>query len=132
MVDLLIWDFVDHRNENVILKWVLADRLDKRDRAQLNQKIRRLAQVDFNLAINTKLLAGPIYEHIYKLHAKGCVQLRPMLCRGPMDNDAEYTLLLGAVEIGGQLPLGSREKAAERREAVINDSARRRIHQRIP
>lgn len=93
MADLRIWDYVDHRGENAILKWARDKRLSKRDRAILNQKIRRLAQMDFDLAINSKLPAGPVHEHIYKLRAKGSVQLRPMLCRGPLENETEYVVL---------------------------------------
>src|SRR5689334_15911784 len=81
---LLLWDFISPppRKENLILRWVSEERLTKRDRAALNQKLDRLCQMDFELAIATKLLAGPIYKHIYKLVIHGDVMLRPMLCRG--------------------------------------------------
>lgn len=78
---------------------------------RLNQKLDRLAQIDFELAIQTKFLAGPVYKSIYKLVIKADVQLRPMLCRGPVDVEREYTLVLGAVETGGKLPSGAKEKA---------------------
>jgi len=125
-------DFLDDRAKNVILQWVKDDRLTKRDCAVLNQKISRLAQEDFDLAIKTKLLAGPIYKHVYKMRMKGAVQLRPMLCRGPISNESEYTFLLGAVETGGQLPPGSKEKAENHRALVLGDANRRTIHKRIP
>ena len=132
MAELLLWDFLDERNKNVILQWVTDDKLTTRDRAKLNQKISRLAQMDYGLAINTKLLAGPIYGHVYKLRVKGSVQLRPILCRGPIANDEEYTFLVGAVETGGKLPVGSKEKAEARRSMVLNDANRRCQHKRIP
>jgi hypothetical protein len=127
-----LWDFLDNRFKSVILQWVRDDRLTKRDRAILNQKISRLAQMDFSLAINAKLLAGPIYKHVYKMRMKGDVQLRPMLCRGPVDNDAEYTFLLGTVETGGHLPAGSKETAENNRTVVLDDHDKRIRHQRIP
>lgn len=127
-----LWDFLSPRGENVILRWVKDERLTVRDRAALNQKLDRLLQMDFKLAIETKLLAGPIYGHIYKLVIHGDVMLRPMLCRGPIDNENEYTLLLGAIEIGGKLPRGSKEQADENRRIVLADSNRRREHERIP
>lgn len=109
-----------------MIEWAKADRLTVRDRAVLNQKRRRLAQMEFDLAIKTKLLAGPIYKHIYKLVIHGDVMLRPMLCKGPVENETEYTFLLGAVETGGKLPVGSQEKAASHRLLVVSDPHRRR------
>jgi hypothetical protein len=127
-----LWDFLDERGKNVILQWVTEDRLTKRDRAALNQKIRRLAQMEYELAIQTKLLAGPIFKHIYKLKVHGNVMLRPMLCRGPIYNAEEYTFLVGSVETGDKLPVGCKEKAESNRLVVLNDPNRRCPHQRIP
>jgi hypothetical protein len=127
-----LYDFLDHRLKNVILQWVKDDKITMRDRAALNQKIRRLAQMDYQLAIQTRLLAGPIFKHVYKLVIHGDVMLRPMLCRGPIDNEREYTLLLGAVETGGKLPEGSKQKAESHREVILNDHTRRIHHKSIP
>jgi hypothetical protein len=127
-----LWDFVSPRGENMILRWVRDERLTVRARAALNQKLDRLVQMDFDLAIETKLLAGPIYGNIYKLVIHAGVMLRPTLCRGPLNNSREYTLLLGAIEKGGKLPRGSEEKAAENRGIILADPARRREHERIP
>ncbi len=127
-----LWDFLNKRGESVIHEWVKDERLTKRDRAILNQKFDRLRQMDYQSAIGTKLLAGPIYKHVYKLVIHGDIMLRPMLCRGPIDNDAEYTLLLGAIERNGELPAGSKEKAEENRETIIRDQTRRRLHEPIP
>lgn len=127
-----LWDFVSARGENVILRWVKDDRLTVRDRAKLNQKLDRLSQIEFELAIDTKLLAGPIYKDIYKLVIHGDVMLRPMLCRGPFEIDGEYTLLLGAVETGGKLPQGSKTRASANRQELLADRSRRCAHVRIP
>jgi hypothetical protein len=132
MDDYELWDFLDARGINVILQWVKDDKLTKRDRAALNQKIRRLQQMDYSLAIQTKLLAGPIYRHVYKLVIHGDVMLRPMLCRGPIKNESEYTFLFGAVETGGNVPAGSVEKAEDNRQVILNDNKRRCEHARIP
>ncbi len=132
MDEYRLWDFLDARQKNVIIQWVKDKKLTSRDRAILNQKIRGLAQMEYSLAIQTKLLAGPIYRHIYKLVIHGDVMLRPMLCRGPVENDREYTFLLGAIETGGKLPEGSKEKAEEHREVILNDHTRRCAHARIP
>jgi hypothetical protein len=78
-------------------------------------------------------LAGPICDSIYKLKVKGNVQLRPLLCKGPINNDEEFTLLIGAKEVQGELqPDGVEYKAIERREGVIADPENRRCdHERI-
>jgi hypothetical protein len=127
-----LWDFLSARGENAILRWVRVERFSKRDRAVLNQKLERLAQVDFQLAIGTKLLAGPIYKHVYKLVIHGAVMLRPMLCRGPINNEAEYTLLRGAIERNGKLPVEAMKEAEANRDTIISDPRRRELHVRIP
>jgi hypothetical protein len=98
----------------------------------LNQKFRRLAQVEYQLAIETKLLSGPIYKNIYKLVIHGQVMMRPMLCRGPRENEAEYTILLGTTERDWKLPKGAMEQADQRRTIIENDFSRRCIHEHIP
>ena len=132
MAEHALWDFLDTRCRNVILQWVEDERLTKRDRAALNNKIRRLAQMDYALAVQTKLLAGPIYKHVYKLVVHTDRMLRPMLCRGPIDNETEYTFLLGAIEINWKLPRGSKEQAEGNREVVLSNADRRCIHEDIP
>ncbi len=131
MAEKKLWDFVSQRGESVIIEWVKSDRITVRDPAKLNNKIKRLAQLDYELAVGTKLLAGPIYKHVYKLVVHGDVMLRPMLCRGPFDPQGEYTFLLGAVETGGKLPDGAKERAERNREELSNDPTRRRTHGHI-
>jgi hypothetical protein len=129
-----LWDFLSSRGENVMLRWVKDARLTPRDRAVLNQKLDRLRQMDFDLAIGTKLLAGPIEKqrHIYKLVIHGDVMLRPLLCRGPIDPETEYTMLLGAIERGGRLPRDAPQQAEDNRLTVVDDPSRRDPHERIP
>src|SRR5579863_14348 len=126
-----LWDFLSARGENVILRWVRDERLSKRDRAALNQRFDRLTQIDFQLAVDT-FLAGPIYRQVYKLIIHADVMLRPMLCRGPIENETEYTLLLGAIERNRRLPPGAKEEAQANCETVIRDPSRRERHARIP
>jgi hypothetical protein len=134
MPELTLWDFLTVRGENVILRWVKDARLTTRDRAALNQKLARLRQMDFDLAIGTKLLAGPVQKqrHIYKLVIHGSVMLRPLLCRGPIHVEVEYTLLLGALEKGWRLPAGALQQAESNRLIIINNPSRRVKHERIP
>lgn len=125
-----LWDFLDGKKRNVIADWIREQ--SKRDRAKLDQKFDRLEQIDFELAIATKLLAGPIakQKHIYKMTVHGEVQLRPMLCKGPSDMDHEYTMLLGAVEKGYKLT-PSAEKAEANRSILVQNPDQRCDHERI-
>lgn len=83
------------------------------------------------------LLAGPIkskrnrkmQSHIYKLIVHGNKMLRPMLCKGPLDMDGEFTLLLGAIEVNFKLDEDA-EDAEFRRSVVIGDPSRRILNGR--
>ncbi len=121
-----LFDFLDQNNKSVIHEW--AKGLEKADKAKLNSKLKQLAEMDFDLAWGTRLLQGPIFKSIYKLRIRGTIQLRPLLCRGPFENDAEYTLLEGAKEIGSKLTTGAVERADRNRETLLADRKRRRDH----
>ena len=123
MLDL--YDYVTIHGKNDIADWRAS--LQKPDRAKLDQKLERLQQVSYDLAVHTHLLAGPVFEHVYKLRVNASVMLRPHLCRGPITNEKEYTLLVGAIEIGDRLPHGIQEMAASRRRDVLLDPRRRRM-----
>jgi hypothetical protein len=85
----------------------------------------------------TGLLAGPIkskrnkkmQSHIYKLRINGNKALRPMLCKGPIAMDTEYTMLIGAIEVNSVLDIDA-EDAESRRSEIIEDPTRRRINGR--
>jgi len=125
-----LYDYLDDDGSNVIVAWTRQQ--TKRDQAKLINKLRALEQMDFDLAWGSKLLQGPIAPHIYKLKIHGEVMLRPLLCRGPIDNDIEYTLLIGAVEINSVLtPSTAIGRAQLARQAVINNSNRRCSHVQV-
>src|SRR5437588_9360141 len=94
-----LFDYVNEDGVNEIAQW--TRRLEKRQRIKLNQKLDMLQKHGPDLP--PQLLAGPIFPHIYKLKVKGNVQLRPMLCKGPIIYDEEFTLLLGAIETDDEL-----------------------------
>lgn len=113
---------------NEIEKWTLN--LQKRQRVKLNSKLDMLQQSGGDLP--PQLLAGTGVPHIYKLKVQGNPKLRPLLCKGTVDNKNEYTLLIGAFEIGwGYDPKDALAIAAKRREELLNDPKRRCKHKRI-
>jgi len=55
--------------------------------------------------------------------------LRPMLCKGPIEMESEYTMLIGAIEVNFKLDVDA-EDAEIRRAEIIENPNRRRINGR--
>lgn len=128
MADNKLYDYLDNRGVNDFQSWSLT--LQTRDRARLSQKLLMLEKVGSNLPPG--LLAGPIKGHIYKMRINGQVALRPLLCKGPISNDEEFTLLKGASEKDRKfIPLNALDIAVTRREEIIADPTRRCDHVRV-
>lgn len=121
-----VYDFTDKDGESVIVSWRLG--LTARSKGALDSKLNMLACCGMDLP--PKLLVGPINKtgHIYKLVIKADVMLRPMLCKGPFQMDAECTLLLGATEIPFKL-VPDPQKAVDNRNALLKDPYRRVPHE---
>ena len=130
-------DAVDGDRVSRLVVWLRKEKITKRDIGQLNQKIDMLEKNGPDLP--PKLLAGPIkskrnkklVSHIYKLIIHGDRMLRPMLCKGPVAiaMDSEYTMLLGAIEVGGVLDTDS-EDAEHLRSQIIANNRLRKPHER--
>lgn len=96
----------------------------------MNQRIDLLGEKGKDLCPG---LAGPLHgsPHLYKIKVNGRVAARMILCKGPIDMEAEYTLLLGAFERDDELPDGVLEIAEAYRQEIILDPANRRtLHER--
>jgi hypothetical protein len=120
-----VYDFVDVQGRSVIGDWVRG--LTPVDRARFKVKVRALVDLEYERAIGTKLLQGPINKHVYKLKIHGTIMMRPLLCRGPISNDTEYTLLAGAREENFKLiPADAPKQAERRRQQIIDDPINRR------
>jgi len=52
-----------------------------------------------------------------------------MLCKGPIEMDSEYTILIGAIEVNFKLDVDA-EDAETRRAEIIKNPDRRRINGR--
>jgi hypothetical protein len=130
-ISYALWDFKSPRGENLIVRWAIKNKLGKLDRAKLNQRFDRLKQVDFDLALKTSLLNGPVVKDVYKMKANGQVMMRPLLCRGPFV-DEEYTLLIGAIEKDWELdPSTALTDAQSNRNELLADKSRREPHVRF-
>jgi hypothetical protein len=120
-----LYDFVDAQGNNDFRLW--SESLQKPERAKLNRILKALE--DNGPSLLPQMLAGPIkgYPHIYKLKLNGKIALRPLLCKGPVNNETEFTLLKGAFEIGGKWqPSTAPSEAMTRRGDVIASPAKRR------
>lgn len=125
-----LYDYLDQRGANDISRW--SKSLQKSDLARLNRKLQMLQATGPELGPN--LLAGPIvgHAHIYKLRINGRVAIRLLLCKGPIDNEREFTLLVGAFEVDGKWqPRDAPTQAETRRDHVRNDPTRRCDHVKV-
>ncbi len=112
----LIYDYVNQHGLNEFNAWTLG--LEKPQRAKLNEKIDKLAL--YGDALYPEMLAGSSVAGIQKLKVKGNVQLRPLLCKGPVNIQDEYTLLIGAKEVGDKwVPKGAPSTAATKKQKLL-------------
>jgi hypothetical protein len=123
-----LYDYRDKRDENPVRAW--CERLQKPDLARMNQRIDLLSEKGKDFCPG---LAGPLRgsPHLYKIKVNGRVAARMILCKGPIDMEGEYTLLLGAFERDDELPVGTLETAEMyRREIILDPTQRRTLHER--
>ncbi|HBY63536.1 MAG TPA: hypothetical protein DEH78_27240 [Solibacterales bacterium] len=129
-----IYDF-QKKSRSVIQTWLDDEEISKSGRGKLNQKLDMLRQLGPDLP--PKVLAGPLSSRDRKLKSKNTYKLiihaekmlRPFLCKGPIDNENEYTMLMGAIEKGGRLDHDPAE-AEDIRLQVIEDPGRRMPNER--
>lgn len=118
-----LYDHVNAHGENEIAAWTRD--LQTPDRAKLANRLDKLRQLGLELL--PEILTGTDTPGILKLRVRGKVQLRPMLCKGPIGMNEEFTLLLGAKEVGGKLvPRHADALADDIRQKVKADPANRR------
>ena len=131
-----LFDYKTARGMSALQDWLDEKRITKRDRGQLNQKLDMLERNGTDLP--PKLLAGPLdsnvrklrQKNVYKLIIHGDLMLRPFLCRGPIDNNSEFTLLLGVIERNGKNDHDPAE-AEDIRETIVSNPERRMKHERF-
>lgn len=125
----LIFDYVNHQGQNEFKEWTSG--LEKPQRAKLNEKLDKLEL--YGDTLHPEMLTGTGVAGIKKIRTKGNVQLRPLLCNGPINVKNEYTLLMGAKEIGNKwVPRNAPTLAKTKKQEVIDDPINRRIrHERV-
>lgn len=124
-----IYDYINSSGENEFKKW--SENLQKEQLGRLNERLDKLKQHGKGLL--PEMLSDTSDTKLKKLKIKGKVQLRPLLCYGPVDMDNEFTLLKGAKEVQSRwVPKDAIDKALKNRSEVIADPEnRRRPHERI-
>ena len=124
-----LYDYRDNRGTNDIKSWTQA--LQKDQRAKLALRLDMLQQNGSDLS--TGVFSDTKMPHIKKIRIGGKVAVRLMLCRGPINNNSEFTLLLGAIEKDRKLIPKDAEKLAElRRQEIITDPINKRcLHERV-
>jgi hypothetical protein len=128
MAKWTIFDYIDPVDGNLFKEWSV--RLQKKERAKLNQRLDSLAMHGSGLIPG--ILSPSGIPSIFKLKIHGKVQLRPMLCEGPGRGEEAFTLLLGAFEVSDDyVPMGAPLLASRMREALIKDMRRRVPHERV-
>lgn len=124
-----VYCFLNHRGENVIRVWLMKEKVQRDQVATFQAKLDAFERGGPDLSPGL-ISSGPVGKDIYKMKIKGhkgYVQLRPMLCFGPVNPKAEITLLVGAIEKGFKLiPSTCIADAQENRKILIADPSRRR------
>lgn len=119
----LLYDYLSAQGENMIAAWIKG--LQPTERAKLNQKLDMLRMSGDVLIPNT--LSPTDQPGILKIRVHGKIQLRPLLCRGPLNPGSEFTMLAGATEVGSKLrPKDVMQVAIERKNEVTADPVNRR------
>jgi len=117
-----LFDYIDTRGRNDFKKW--TESLQKPQRAKLKNRVDQLAREGSNLF--PEMLTGTDVPGVLKLRISGNVQLRPMLCKGPIDTDTEFTFLLGAIEVQGKLqPKKAAQIANDRKKEILDEHKRK-------
>ena len=122
----LVYHFLSQRGVNVIREWLDKEKVSSQQRGRFQSLINSLERGGPDLVPG--FIHGPVAKDIYKAKVrgnKGQVQLRPRLCRGPIQK-YEFTFLIGAIEKGGKdIPNHCNATAQENRRILIGDPTRR-------
>jgi hypothetical protein len=125
-----IYDYVSEQGRNEFKDW--SSKLQKTERAKLNHDIDKLML--YGESLYPRLPTDSEIPGILKIKITAAnVQLRPLLCRGPVNPGKEFTFLLGAKERGSKWSPRNAPTTADRNKTAIvaNPAIRRREHERV-
>lgn len=121
------------RGANVIREWLDDEKVSIAQRADFQTRI-RLLENGGPQASPGFITETPVAKDIYKAKIKGnkgWVQLRPMLCRGPVVMQWEFTFLLGAIEKDGALRPKEWKSLAQNNLKILLADPKRRRHEGV-
>jgi hypothetical protein len=122
-----VFEYVDRRGIGVYTAWYQARQA--RQRAALDAKLDAVRKAG---ELPPRLFRGPVkhrnqfYPNTWKLTVNCDGALRPLACKGPIDPENEWTILVPVIEVGNQYPPGVFQEAEERRLEIVADPTRRR------
>jgi len=130
-----VFEYIDLRGRGVYSDWY--DKRQKNQRAALDAKLDAVRQAGepgdaLKGELPPKMFRGPVrlgnrsYPHTYKFTVNCDGALRPLACKGPMDEATEWTILVPVIEVGGKYPAGCFQEAEDRRLEILRDPSRRR------
>jgi len=124
---VIIFELIDRKGP-VITVWLLEE-LEPKHRYLLEEKLDRITQADPEIA--KTLISGTRARGIFKVKVKSNIQLRPLLCYGPLRPKEEVTFLFPAYERDDDWePSGAPEMASARRDQLTAGKAERVKYER--
>ena len=127
-MSILSWTFFDYMEAdggNAIATWL--DGLPLKAQAKID--VRLMTMIGWVGIWPEGWLSALVgYDDIYEIRVTCAnVQYRPLGCYGPEQH--QFTLLIGAIEKGGQIPKSTLQTAITRRDITRGDRTRVRQHQ---
>ena len=120
-----LYEYVNSSGKNLFKDW--REGLDKPQQIKFAVKVNLLRTWPVGTELPPGLITGTSNGHILKMRVHGQVQLRPRLCKGPIDHGREFSFLVGAVEKNFKtVPHDVDSVASTRRQEIIEDQHLRR------
>jgi hypothetical protein len=134
---IALWEWTGEAKGPALTNW--RSGLQRNEKARLDAKISLLSSSQ-SVETQPGVLVGPIkvkgrkFPHIYKMQVTTPVSaLRPLLCKGPDNQNSEVTFLAGAREQDREFdPKNAPDTAVDRRSGLISKRDRRTKYESPP
>src|SRR5688572_20509808 len=108
-----VFEYLDRRGVGVYTDWY--HQRQKRQRAALDAKLDAVRKAGEAGGVNRgelppNMFRGPVkygrefFANTYKFTVNCDGALRPLACKGPIDPNNEWTILVPVIEVGGKYP----------------------------